>query len=535
MTPERIIRAFLEKERDDWRVYQRLSAVQLDRLARKHKVDPDVWRRMRRHQKVMFLICLRTRRFALWAATGTGKTFVMLALVNHLRIPVIVLVPRKPNKTEWQREIEKHMPHLPYLVLRGSSRDKWAQIEEHGDDALLMIETYGGMARLVGDLGRDGRKGKSKSKKLRVVPKRGKITKLSRLTSGLVIDESQNCANKKTLPFRISRKLGQTAQLVFALSGTPFGRNVERVWSQMFLVDNGETLGKTLGFFRDVFFSAKDNYWGGREYTFRKQMMPELRRVLNHRSIRIRANEADLPACSMIKKYIQLPTDAETHYKRAWELWKNGRGSIQESKNAFLRLRQISSGFVGYSDDDTGTRAQFAFDENPKLEMLMSLVEGVVDEHKCVIFYEFTWSAARIVEQLKRLKIGYSHLAGRTKRSDQELLSFVNDDRRRVMLLQNLFGAGLNIQIAKYGFFYESPVSSTVRAQCEGRIRRQGSAHEHVFLYDLVTTDTNDEKVLEFVREGQEQMHAILDGDQAPRRSQSSIARRRLSRSPDNA
>lgn len=510
MTPDRIIRAFLERARDDWNIYLDLPVDQLDRLARKHQVDARIWRKMRQHQKAMFLACLRARNLGLWADTGVGKTLVMLALVNHLRIPAIVLVPRKPNKVEWQREIEKHIPDLPFLVLSGSSREKWAQIEEHGDDVLLMIETYAGMARLVGDLAEP--KKKTAKRKMRVVPKRGKLTKLARLTRGIIVDESQNCANKKTLPFRISRFLSKSSEMTFGLSGSPFGREIEHVWAQMFIIDRGDTLGKTLGFFRDVFFTEKTDYWGGRKYTFIRSMMPELRRVLANRSMRVRANKADLPACSKIRKVVTLPTDAHTHYQRAWNSWKNGRGSVRESKNAFMRMRQISSGFVGYTDDERGERAQFAFDENPKLDMLLSLVEGVVDEHKCVVFYEFTWSGERIAEQLKRLKIGFSHLRGRERHTDRELLAFVNNDKRRVMLLQNTFGAGLNIQIAKYGFFYESPVSSIVRMQCEGRIVRQHSTHDHVFLYDLVTEGTKDDQVLEYVREGRDLMAAVLDG-----------------------
>ncbi len=62
-------------------------------------------------------------------------------------------------------------------------------------------------------------------------------------------------------------------------------------------------------------------------------------------------------------------------------------------------------------------------------------------------------------------------------------------------------GTGLNLQIANYVIFYESPVSPIHRLQAEWRCYRAGQT-KAVFIYDLVVAESVDEKILEFIKEG---------------------------------
>jgi SNF2 family DNA or RNA helicase len=71
---------------------------------------------------------------------------------------------------------------------------------------------------------------------------------------------------------------------------------------------------------------------------------------------------------------------------------------------------------------------------------------------------------------------------------------------------------GLNVQVAQYGIYYESPVSAMIRKQSERRIERQYSEHSRVFLMDLVVAGTVDERILAFHKEGKELLKSIIDG-----------------------
>jgi SNF2 family DNA or RNA helicase len=181
-------------------------------------------------------------------------------------------------------------------------------------------------------------------------------------------------------------------------------------------------------------------------------------------------------------------------------------------RNAFLRMRQISSGFVGYYDDDHGSRAEYSFPYNPKLELLMTLIQSIREDRKIVVCLDFIWSGDRIEQELKELQIGYVRVSGTTKDPAAALSRFDNDRRVRVMLLSNSMVFGLNLQIAKYLIFYESPVPVITRKQAERRIERQESQHSKVFVYDLLVRGTVDERILAFHKQGKDLFRAIIDG-----------------------
>src|SRR5205085_11808192 len=119
------------------------------------------------------------------------------------------------------------------------------------------------------------------------------------------------------------------------MTATPHGRNPEDLWGQMMIVDGGETLGQTLGLFREVFFNKQKSFFGrDNKWEFRTSRTRLLTQIMNNRSIRFEAAEADLPRVSEIVKACTLPEDAEQYYNRALEtLRKAGKGNFREMKN----------------------------------------------------------------------------------------------------------------------------------------------------------------------------------------------------------
>jgi SNF2 family DNA or RNA helicase len=419
---------------------------------------------------------------------------------------VLVLVPRKANKEEWKLEIEKHFPNLSYCIMPSETEAKHLMLG--CSDALVTIETYSGLYYLACEKVKDQRRGRKGRNRLDVSPRL--MRALTDKFDGIVLDESHGAKSKNKLPFRICNRIATNAKLVMALSATPLGRDPTDLWGQMRMVDGGETLGETLALFRAAFFSEQKDLFGTAKFIFKKSKSGLLNRILNNRSIRFEADEADLPKVVEIVKKFSLPEDAETYYRRAVTTMRESVGNYREQKNAWLRMRQISSGFVGFKDDDTGKSAQFTFPDNPKLELLLTLLESVDD--KAIVFYEYTWSGLRIIKELHRLGIGALHLYGKTKDQGGARRRFNDDPNVRVLVMQNSFGEGLNLQAAKYGFFYESPVRPDVRKQCRRRFERQDSKHKHVFSYDLVCADSVDESILKAIKEGNDLFRQIIDG-----------------------
>jgi SNF2 family DNA or RNA helicase len=442
--------------------------------------------------------------------TGTGKSLVAISLIRyHQRVGnckrALVLVPRQANKAEWSREVAKHSDTARCIILAGSSNSKWGQLEE--DDYDIAVETYAGFLRLC-CVKQQGR-GKGK-----YVPSIDRIKALANLVQALVLDESTAVANWNSLTFKVASQLKRFIGPLYIMTGTPFGRDPSLLWAQLNLVDDGYTLGSTLGMFRSVFFSTRVAPWGAYEHTFLKRKQSMLHRFLAHCTIRYPIDTADLPEVVRIRKTVKLAKSAEEHYKQARDIINAGRtgnADTMEIRQAFLRMRQISSGFLGFKDDETGERAQFEFPQNPKMEMLLGLLENL--RYKAIVFHEFNHSGEAIAKELRKLEIGHVQLYGKNSHDSANVLRrFDQDPDCEILVLSNALAIGLNLQIARYGFFYESPVSVINRTQAMRRIERQGSKHDRIFIYDLVTAGTMDERILEFHEEGKDLFKAICDG-----------------------
>jgi SNF2 family DNA or RNA helicase len=422
-------------------------------------------------------------------------------------------VPNKINKYEWRDEgFAKHAPHMKCVVLAGSSEHKWDLIHDN-PDADCFVETYGGFVRMVCDLKKVKRKRKGRSVEIdKLVPIKAKVKACMDLFDGVYLDESTYVKNKAKLPWRICNQLSKSAAAFFVLTATPFGRDLEDVWPQVFLVDRGETLGETLGLFRAAFFKEQDKYWGGKEYVIDKEGKRAVSRRLDNISIAYPAEEADMPRLNRIQKYAVLAEDAEQLYERAKNALLAARGEYTESKNAFMRMRQISSGFVGFADDETGNRAKYVFPHNPKLDMLEALVTQFKPGDKFIVFHEFNYSANIISEKLKELGIKHVLINGLRKDGDAARRAFAKDPTVEGLVLSNSAGGyGLNLQNAKHGIYYESPVGAILRKQTERRFYRQYSLHKRVFLWDLIIKGTVDESILQFHAEGRSLWKAILN------------------------
>jgi superfamily II DNA or RNA helicase len=501
---------FLARQRRDYREHKKLTDEQLEQKMLALPVKPPIYYKLTHLQKVCFIIGAETQRFCYFNSTGTGKSLLAIALMRYFRRlgiikHVLVLIPNKINKFEWYYELQKHSPKSSSLILKGSSTDKWKALEE--SDALFVFETYAGMTRMVCDA-KVNKKGVNK-----LTPNEKKVALLAKHFQGLVCDESVRVGHHTSLPFRFCKKLSKTASAVFTMTGTPFNRDPSLLWAQMFLTDSGYTLGETLGLFRAVFCNETENYFSGMpEYKFNKKQQHLLNDFIANRSIAYPADEGSLPKCVSIQKIIELPADADVYYQQMREQLIAARGNYNESKNAFIRMRQISSGFIGYEDDETGQKAKFEFPDNPKLDYLLSLIQSIDPEHKIIVFVDFNYSGERILKLLKENKIQAGLLYGKTKDVEQVRDAFVKDKKQQVLILQNRMGVGLNLQCSRFGIYFESPVSAIDRVQCDGRFIRQHSLYKTVFSYDLLMKNTVDEQVLRYHREGGDLFERIIVG-----------------------
>ena len=290
------------------------------------------------HQLVGFWLAVTNPHLFLLYDMGLGKSRISLDAIRYLRRikklkRVLILVPNVVNLESWRTEIKKHAPDLTASYVMGTKTDR---LEAWSCNSAICLCTYAGLRSLVcsKQIGRRKRKRKLGVDKLLLI-------KARKLFNGVVLDECTAVMHHTSLTFRVVSQLTKNFVWRIGLTGTPMGRDAQVLWAQFFCVDRGASLGPTLGPFREVFFTAKDGYWGGTEYTFRKKREPDLRRMMANSSIAYSTEEClDLPKKVMVEKPFVLSDEAWGYYSAILEA---SRSTSEETiKGIFVRLRQIA-------------------------------------------------------------------------------------------------------------------------------------------------------------------------------------------------
>lgn len=518
MIDRRSIIEFLNQPRENHSWMKDLSDLEIEGYLNELDPKPQFIVPMDKHQKVCFLLGLAFPWFFYIMDMGTGKTAISLELIRYWRLAgkinkALVLARTDEVVVGWEEEMEKwKINDLPSVSLLGPVKQKWELLENFNGG--MILGTYLGVGHMVSDrVKRKDRKRDQSENKLEP-----DLAYIARLCSGIgafVNDESRHLGNHSSLFSRIARQIAKRTDYHYNLSGRPFGRDPTPIWSQFYILDGGETLGPTLGLFRSTFFTEKKSYWGGphsMEYKFKKEMMPDLSRMIAHRSISWDAQECStLPPVTNILKQIRLPQAAEAYRERLVKQVIEAGGNVSAMKSLFIQMRQLSSGFLGFRDDETGERAEVQFPINPKLDLLLELLDQMPQARKGIIFYEFTHSGRLISEALTKAKVKHGWVWSGTKDYRTIKRKFDNDADFRYLILQNSLGnEGLNLQAANYAFYFESPVRPDSREQGDRRIRRRGQSQDKVFIFDLVVRGTMDARILAFHKEGKDLFDGVI-------------------------
>lgn len=510
MINKRAIEAFLKRKLNSYDWLKTSGDALLDCDLRAMDPVPDFngikpWQ----HQKACFLLLNELDRFIFHINMGGGKTLLSLMFLKYKKQcgqkpRAIVFVPYITSVETWVEQVAEHMPDLRCVACTGTTQENLAHLEGPGD---LFVICYQSAVAAVTE------KGKSRwnfeAKDIRDY--------FGGLGFNMMIcDEIHRTKSASSLSYRMCRAISTQCKWVIGLTGTPFGKNIEDIWPQFYLIDFGETLGPTLEFFKAVFFKRKKHYFKRFDFQFDKKLMPQLSSIIKNRSIHYGIDEFyDMPPKEYIRQHFRMPFDLKEYAKRAKAEMRQGvkDGDYRLVESNYLILRQISSGFMTFkgADDD---RLQVRFDENPKLEALVDLIEQMPPQCKMVVFHHFVYTNQLISDTLKQMKVKHARIYGKVRDPIEQLRRFKNDDKCRVLVINSKSGSSsLNLQGANYIVFFEQPDSPIDRQQAEARCWRPGQ-QRRVFIYDLMVNGTADLKMLEANQAGTNLLKALLKGDE---------------------
>ena len=468
------------------------------------------------HQYVSILVGMLNKGFCFFLDMGGGKTGIVLNLLRYHRTKklwkkTLVVVPNEVSIQSWMKEIELFTDYKA-VGLIGSKEKRFELLKEEVD---LYIINYGGLQPMMTSFVKTSHRTNKKVRKLDTNLSEEFVSNFQ----AVVFDEIHYCKNRNTLNFTLCNELSKKMNIRYGLTGTPFGRDPMDLWAQFYLCDRGETLGSSTGPFSEAYFNKVPGFQGRIKLEFDQRKKFKFRQVLKHRSLRYVDKECnDLPGSKKIPIYLKMPPDSEAYYQQILKDYvENGRMTdTKEIANNFTKLRQIASGFLYLVNPETSEKIIINFPNNPKIDKLEELIDGIDEYKKIIIFCEFTESVKTVSDLLRKKKIGFVSITGDSKNPGELLKKFQDPHNLiRVMIANNKSGStGLNLQIAKYMIFYETSVSPIIRKQAEKRSDRTGQT-ERVFIYDLIMKDSVEEKVHKYLEEGKDLFAALLDNKES--------------------
>jgi len=501
---------FLNRELESYNWVKKASTKELEQELKRLHPRPKFITKPRKHQKACFLLGVNLLKFLFLLDMGLGKTKLILDILKYLITvgeikTALVLVPNLINIDGWVRQIKEHRPDLTYSALEGTRHERDVALLDPAD---VYIINYAGFVAMVTDLV----KLPGTRKRKRVISD-GLLKKFYDKFDAIILDESTAVKNWQTITYRACSKIANSCEVRFALTGTPFGRDPIDLWAQFYVIDRGETLGQTLGIFRECFFKPHMNYFTGfDDWTFDRKKEKKLNKVLKNCSIRYNEKECiDLPEAIPIDIVVSFPVDTHQYYKRIVDKVIKAKRNYQLMENSFVQMRQIASGFVGYKDENN-VKAKLTFDDNPKLDALVQILEEAPTTSKIVIYHEFVFTGELISAKLKELGIRHVRIWGGAKNKSKVINQFLDDPEcRHLVANHQSVSKGNNFQIANYVVFFESPVSPIDRVQAEKRCYRWGQ-NKTVFFMDIIMKNSVDEKIRRYLKEGKDLFQALIEG-----------------------
>lgn len=402
---------------------------------------------------------------------GLGKTVSTLTAVQQLIDDcdierVLVVAPKKVAETTWSTEAEKweHLHDLKVVKVLGPEKKRCLALAEKAD---VYVTGRDNFVWLVGKYG-------------------GQLP-----FDALVIDELTSFKSAKSQRFKAMRIAVPSVKRVIGLTGTPAPNGLIDLWAQLYCLDQGERLGKSVSKYRETYFET--HKWNN--IIVRCDVKKGCEEV-------IRNKIADICLSMQAKDYLQLP-DMITHSvkvelsaKTMAAYTKFEREKVLEFKNehADEPANVLANSAAGLMNKLSQFANGAIYDENmdvhavhdEKIDRLAEIVEAA-NGSSVLVFYQYKHDIPRITAKLKGLKVKKYEDAG-----DLEQWNAGNID---VLLSHPASTAyGLNMQQGgHYIVWFGTGWNLEHYQQANARLHRQGQRYP-VTVYRLLCSGTVDER-----------------------------------------
>ena len=419
----------------------------------------------------------------LFLEMGLGKTVITLTAVQRLIYEdfavtrVLVVAPLKVAEDTWSRESAKwdHLSDLRVAKILGDVKTRKAAADSEADVYVINRENLVWLTQEYDNRWR---------------------------WDMVVLDELSSFKNPQAQRFKAFRKVRPLLRRVVGLTGTPNPYGLMDLWAEIFCLDRGERLGRTLGRYRENYFKP------GRRNGFVVydwQPLPGAGEAITEKikDITVSMTAADyltLPGRLDQEIRVQLPAVALKQYReleREHVLDLDDESVTALSAAAVMgKLLQFSGG-AAYNDEGGWT----AFHDE-KLKALRDIID--TNDEPVLVFYGYRHERERLLQYLADYKP--QELGGTATVDDW------NEGKIRLLLAHPAsVGYGLNLQAGGHVIvWYSLTWSLELYQQANARLDRQGQERT-VIVHHLIADGTVDEDVLSRLQQKDTGQRALME------------------------
>jgi Superfamily II DNA/RNA helicases, SNF2 family len=438
------------------------------------------------YQKFLIKKELETPAAGIFADMGLGKTVVTLTAINELKYnrfsisKVLVVAPKKVAEATWQDEAGQwdHLKLLRFSTCLGSVSKRVRALNTpadiyviNRDNVVWLVDYY----------------------------------KNNWPFDMVVLDESSSFKNHQAKRFKAMKAIRPHIKRIVELTGTPAPNGLMDLWAQVYLLDQGQRLGKRISGFRERYFEP-DQRGHDRIYSYKPKDGTD---NVVHRLI------GDICVSMKSEDYLQLPdlipdkipVILNDRAKKAYEklekdmILQVDESTIDAGTAAILgnKLLQLCDGAV-YDGDRNIVEIH-----DCKIEALLELIERL-NGKPALIFYNYKHDKIRILKALEKSK-----LRVREYRTSQDKNDWNNHKIDLLLAHPASVAYGLNLQYGgNHIIWFSLPWGLELYEQANKRLHRQGQT-EKVIMHLLTVTGGMDEDVVARLTDKKSTQDQLID------------------------
>lgn len=430
---------------------------------------------------------IEIRKLGLFLDMGLGKTVTTLTAVKELKYnrfevrKVLVIAPKKVAEGTWTKEKDKwdHTRMLRVSQVLGSQAKRIRALNTPADIYIINREN---VAWLV-DYYRNAWP-----------------------FDMVVVDESSSFKSHKSKRFKALASMGGHIGRMVELTGTPSPNGLNDLWSQVFLLDGGERLGKRYTQFRERYFDPGDR---GNNVIYNYRAKPgseeSILEKISDICISMKAEDyLQLPDVTYHQVPVTLDARAEKAYremerKMVLDLPEDEEQiSVASAAALSNKLLQLANGAL--YDDGHGVHEVHGC----KIEAFLELIESLQGK-PALVFYNFQHDRERILGALGKSGLRIREL----KTTDDE--DAWNRREVDILLTHPASSAyGLNLQQGgNHVVWFGLTWNYELYTQANKRLHRQGQ-EEKVIIHHLVCAGTRDEDVMKALERKEDVQECVM-------------------------